>query len=127
MSRGEMVCTNCGSLVSPQSKTPGSFWIELLLWLFFIVPGVIYSVWRLSSVRKECPKCGGRNLVPSDTPVGMRLLGIQTSRPQTPTSTPQTDFRTILRALVSSWAFWLTLAILVALAIAPLCHALRGR
>jgi predicted RNA-binding Zn-ribbon protein involved in translation (DUF1610 family) len=72
MAKKEMVCTTCGSLVSPRSETPGSFWIELLLWAFFIVPGVIYSVWRLASVHKVCPKCGGKNLVPPDSPVGRK-------------------------------------------------------
>ena len=72
MAKKEMVCTTCGSLVSPRSKTPGSFWIELLLWAFFIVPGVIYSVWRLASIQKVCPKCGGKNLVPPDSPVGQK-------------------------------------------------------
>ena len=69
-----MVCATCGSLVAPESRTPGSFWIELLLWLFFIVPGIIYSVWRLASVHKACPECGGKNLVPVDSPVGQKLL-----------------------------------------------------
>jgi hypothetical protein len=74
LAKKEMVCTACGSLVSPQPKTPGSFWIELMLWFLFIVPGVIYSVWRLASIHKACPKYGGKNMVPPDSPVGQKLL-----------------------------------------------------
>ena len=45
-----MVCTVCGSVGFPKKVTPGSFLVELGLWIFFILPGVIYSVWRLSAL-----------------------------------------------------------------------------
>lgn len=44
------------------------------MWLFFIIPGLIYSVWRQSSYHKACPVCGGTNLIPIDSPVGQKLL-----------------------------------------------------
>ena len=70
----EIICRNCGTLGTPKSRTPGNFGIELLLWLLFILPGVIYSVWRLASIHKACRKCGSKELVPTDTPAGRQLL-----------------------------------------------------
>ena len=74
MAYGEMVCTACGSVGRPVRVTQGSFLIELALWLFFLLPGFIYSIWRLTSKHDACPKCGGKQLVPLDSPVGQKLI-----------------------------------------------------
>jgi hypothetical protein len=47
--------------------------IELILWICFIVPGLIYSFWRLSSRYDACSCCGSTALVPVDSPVGRTL------------------------------------------------------
>jgi hypothetical protein len=64
----EMFCPNCGTVGNPESFTRGSFFIELALWLCFIVPGLIYSIWRLSSRYKGCPACEQPGMVPLDSP-----------------------------------------------------------
>ena len=51
--------------------------VELILWLCFLVPGLIYSVWRMSSYRATCPSCGSENLVPLDSPNGKKILESQ--------------------------------------------------
>lgn len=61
-------CRNCGSIAKPRKHTPGSFLIEIVLWCCFLVPGVIYSLWRLSARREVCAKCGAGNLIPPDSP-----------------------------------------------------------
>lgn len=48
--------------------------IEVILWLMFLVPGIIYSIWRLTSRHRACAMCGGTGLIPVDSPVGQRLL-----------------------------------------------------
>jgi len=63
-----MYCANCGTVAAPKSKTRGSFLVEVFLWLLFIVPGVIYSLWRLTTRAKVCPKCGAPNMLPMDSP-----------------------------------------------------------
>ena len=68
------ICTECGTVGYPVNKTPGSFFIELILWLCFLVPGLIYSVWRLASRKKACSICSGK-MVPLNTPMGKRLQG----------------------------------------------------
>lgn len=69
-----MICKHCGHLGEPNTATPGSLFLELILWLCFIVPGLIYTVWRKSSQYDACRKCGSRDVVPTDTPIGHRLM-----------------------------------------------------
>lgn len=69
----DKVCRDCGSVATPVCKTRGAFLIELILWLCFLVPGLIYSVWRLSTRYDACGACGGVHLVPIDSPVGAKL------------------------------------------------------
>jgi hypothetical protein len=69
----EMICTACGSSGRPKTITKGSFVIECFLWLCFIFPGLLYSLWRLTTRRKGCAACGAENMVPLDSPVGRKL------------------------------------------------------
>jgi len=67
-------CVTCCSVVKrPKKITPGSFIIELVLWLFFIVPGLLYSLWRIGARYKACPVCNSKNIIPSDAPLAIRL------------------------------------------------------
>lgn len=68
-----MVCTVCGSATEPKSITKGSTLIELILWICLIIPGLIYSIWRLSSRYDACRECDSANIVPLDSPVGRNL------------------------------------------------------
>jgi hypothetical protein len=67
------VCANCRSAIRPEQKKPGSGGVEVLMWLFFIVPGLIYSVWRSGAAYSVCPVCDAANPIPLDTPAGKRL------------------------------------------------------
>lgn len=42
--RDAKICTNCGHVGRPIWITKGSFALEVLLWVAFLVPGVLYSV-----------------------------------------------------------------------------------
>lgn len=66
--RGTRHCMTCGSEAIPKTHVKGSFLVELVLWLCLIVPGMIYSVWRISSKHNVCPSCGGATLVPLNSP-----------------------------------------------------------
>ena len=68
------ICTQCGTVGRPGLHTQGSIFIELFLWLFFILPGVIYSIWRHASRTRGCRACGGGHMVPLDSPVGKKML-----------------------------------------------------
>lgn len=68
------ICGNCGSDTNAETKTPGSILIELVLYLFFIIPGIVYSLWRSSSRKKICHACGGHHLLPRNSPFAQQLL-----------------------------------------------------
>ena len=69
------LCTNCLYQGDPKSVTPGSIIIELFLWLCFLLPGLLYSLWRLSARHKACPSCGAKNMIPVNSPAARKLLG----------------------------------------------------
>lgn len=70
-----MICTSCHATGEPRSLTRGSIVIELVLWLLCLVPGLIYSVWRLSTRAKVCKTCSSPQLVPLNSPMGRQLTG----------------------------------------------------
>lgn len=68
----ERVCSECGYY--GEGDTPGSFLIELILWFSFIVPGIVYSLWRLSNRGRQCPACKNRNLIDKNSPIGRDII-----------------------------------------------------
>ena len=72
-SEESLICTTCGAQTDmPQSKTKGSFIIEIILWLAFVIPGLLYSLWRQSTRQKVCPACGNATLILANTPDGRK-------------------------------------------------------
>ena len=69
-------CTNCGFHGKPVINTPGNILIEIILWLFLIVPGLIYSIWRLTKRHDACPVCGNK-VIPDHTPVARLAIAKQ--------------------------------------------------
>jgi hypothetical protein len=67
-------CLDCGFVGYPKRHTPGTFLMELVLWIFFIIPGVIYSIWRLSGRYSGCAKCGSKRIVLVDSPIARAAL-----------------------------------------------------
>ncbi len=68
-----IICERCGKTADKAvAKTQGSLLLELLLWLFFILPGVIYTIWRRSG-KPGCPHCGSEQVVPLESPKGREL------------------------------------------------------
>lgn len=74
MFKKESICKHCDTISKPKTITKGSFIIELFLWLFFIIPGVIYSLWRITSRYEACPTCLEPNMIRLDTPYGQKLM-----------------------------------------------------
>lgn len=80
MAKPALICSTCGHFGPAVTTTPGSFLIELVLWLFFLLPGLIYSIWRLTNKKTGCSACGGTALIPRSSPRGQQLareFGIQ--------------------------------------------------
>ena len=74
MSKKKQICTDCGATGKPVFHTPGSILVELILWLCFIIPGLIYSIWRHNKRSLVCASCGSEHLIPLDTPKGQKLF-----------------------------------------------------
>ena len=56
--KGLYLCTTCGWQGTPKKKEKGSILIALILLCLFIIPGVIYIIWSISTEHNTCPKCG---------------------------------------------------------------------
>lgn len=69
-----LICSNCGTLDNFKRQRAGSFFIELFLWLCFIFPGFLYSVWRISNMKNTCRSCGSNSAIPAESPRGKALL-----------------------------------------------------
>ena len=89
MAKKRYVCANCGHIGKPGSFIKGSFLIELALWgliiIGFVFGGLLgafaflliaagYSIYRMTSRSKGCPKCKAPNMIPEDTPKGQELV-----------------------------------------------------
>ena len=68
-----MLCSRCGTAGDSKTATKGSLLIEIFLWCCLLVPGLIYSLWRLTSKEKVCRACGANTLVPANSPIGRQL------------------------------------------------------
>lgn len=69
----ELICTQCGSIGKGKTVTRGNLLIEILAYFFMIIPGLIYSIWRLTTRYTACSVCGNQTLVPVDSPMGKKL------------------------------------------------------
>lgn len=68
------VCTKCGYVGYSNKETPGSFFIEIFLYLCFLVPGILYTSWRKANMFDVCPKCGDKSMIPTDAPMAKKIL-----------------------------------------------------
>ncbi|VAX25283.1 hypothetical protein MNBD_NITROSPINAE02-648 [hydrothermal vent metagenome] len=73
MAKTGYVRTVCGTKGHPKSIVKGSFLIEIFLWLFLILPGLIYTVWRITSRYDAYPACLNASMIPANTPTGKKL------------------------------------------------------
>jgi len=87
-SSGSMLCTSCGSTVSPTVIWRGSAAAEVVLFfggllmlcvlpllgVGMIVAFLIYAVWRMTAKYQGCPACRGSNIIPVGSPVARQFL-----------------------------------------------------
>lgn len=58
-------CTMCNFVGKEIYHTSGSILIEIFLWACFLFPGLLYSIWRLASRKKVCPRCKHNAMIPA--------------------------------------------------------------
>lgn len=72
--KGDMYCTSCGAVGKSRRHVPGSILIEIILWLCFLIPGLIYSIWRHAASKKACRVCLMPTLIPAGSPLAQKML-----------------------------------------------------
>jgi rubredoxin len=68
------VCKSCGHVGAVKNDAKGSILIEIVLWCCFLLPGIIYTLWRDSSRYKKCPVCGSTEIIPLNSPIGREVV-----------------------------------------------------
>jgi len=70
------VCMECGCQRDPIDAKRGLLVIEIFMWLLYILPGVIYSIWRRVRKQQICPNCQNPSIELTSSPraVGMMRL-----------------------------------------------------
>ena len=75
MAMPKYVCTACCCTDKPIKYRRGRNKREILLWICFIVPGLLYTIWRNTSTILACPRCETTTMISTKTPHGQRLIG----------------------------------------------------
>ena len=81
----EFLCLSCGHLGKPRLRNRGSSFLEVVLWLSLVAPGILYTMWRMFRKERQCKNCNAPNPIPADSPMAQRLL----NPAPPPASTPQ--------------------------------------
>lgn len=75
----QVYCRNCHKC--GVSKPQGTVWITLILLLFYIIPGIIYEIWRNSGMG-VCGACGNSNIIlEKDKPIQQQPIQQQLANP----------------------------------------------
>jgi hypothetical protein len=74
-----MLCTDCYRTSVPATVLEGSDLVEMLAWLCFGVPGLVYCWWRHCVRIKVCADCGSENLVREARAASRRLPSVAPS------------------------------------------------
>ena len=68
------ICRKCGYIGPQELNKKGKLSVEIILWLLFILPGLIYSIWRRTGRYFACKECGTHHIVPLNSPLGKEVL-----------------------------------------------------
>ena len=81
----DFICRKCFHIGPRELNKKGKLSIEIILWLLFILPGLIYSIWRRTGRFFACKECGTHHIVPLNSPLGREAqAGKEPSKSQLP-------------------------------------------
>lgn len=69
------ICTVCNHISA--AKKRGSGGVEFVLWFFYLIPGLIYHLWRNGGT--TCPACNSSSTIPVNTPKAQEIITSATS------------------------------------------------
>jgi hypothetical protein len=70
----EKLCKTCGAIEKPARVVPGSLILEIILWICFLLPGMLYTGYRISKKYWACLNCGSREIIPLDSPLAAQFI-----------------------------------------------------
>lgn len=68
-----MVCRACGTVAPAKVVRCGSETFTFILCLLFLLPGIIFYLWRKHTTQRVCSCCGNSGLIPLTSPLGWEL------------------------------------------------------
>jgi hypothetical protein len=68
------ICSRCSYVGKPVLIKEGNVFLEILLWLLIVVPGVFYTAWRQSCRYYGCPNCKAKKMAPVNSLRGKELM-----------------------------------------------------
>jgi len=68
------VCMECGCQRDPIDANRGLWVIEIFMWLLYILPGAIYSIWRRVRKQQVCPNCQHPSVVLTSSSRAMGMM-----------------------------------------------------
>lgn len=77
----QKLCTVCGAVGNTKRHMKGSLLTELFLGCFFLIPGLIYSIWRHTTVAQVCRNCGSPAVIPLSSPFAQQTLAARGTTP----------------------------------------------
>ena len=69
-------CTYCGNKGYPILVARGHVFFEVILWVCYIVPGIIYSIWRRVRTKEVCPECNHSAMVSAYSAKAKQLMAL---------------------------------------------------
>lgn len=114
----KMICTTCGYVGYSERTINGNIGVEIFLWLIFLLPGIIYSIYRSSTKMDVCPKCKDPTMIPVTSPIGEKLYSAHESTlsPETKLEESKKESRkmktdTIVRIIVIVFIIWIVVSV----------------
>lgn len=68
------LCTSCGYVGETKTIPKGNTDTEIILWFCFLIPGLIYSIWRFRSRHAICSICDQATIIPADSPQALQII-----------------------------------------------------
>ncbi|WP_239190734.1 HDOD domain-containing protein [Candidatus Nitrotoga sp. HW29] len=68
------LCTSCAYVGKMKTVIKGNVKTGIILWFCFLIPGLIYSIWRSRSRHEVCPICNGVTIIPADSPQAKQII-----------------------------------------------------
>jgi hypothetical protein len=69
------ICQECGDIGIPEKHMPGSLLLQIVLFLFWLLPGIIYTIYRIAATKTICPSCKTTEpMLPLNSPRGKKLF-----------------------------------------------------